>query len=41
LPDQALGVGLLQISDLRPHTFATAEGHRAEAEFGNVESGAA
>ena len=35
LADQPLGVGLLQISDLSPHPFATAEGHRAQTEFRN------
>src|SRR5205085_1536249 len=37
--DDALGVALLQAADLAPHAFvAAAEGHRAEAEFGNEEA---
>ena len=41
LADQALGVGLLEVADLAPYALAAAEGHGAEAEFGDEKAGAA
>ncbi|MDT4867197.1 hypothetical protein FQZ97_1020930 [compost metagenome] len=39
--DEAFGLALLQLADMVPDAGRAAEGHRAEAEFGNQEAGAA
>ena len=41
LTDQALGIGLLQGADLAPDAATAAEGHRAQAELGDEQAGAA